>query len=293
MTWWVVVNPAAGSREPWDERVRRCLRGLDLEAEVRTSESGEHLRQLVAEGVAAGARRFVAVGGDGTVSLTADAVLSHDWDEPPTLGILPAGSGCDFVRTFGIPQDLEEAARHLTGEATYVVDVGVAEGSWGTRRWLNVLDIGVIAGTVRTAERVTRRLGRYRYKAAFWLTLPLFPTTRITLEMERRTFEGKANTVVLANGQYFGFNMNVAPRASPADGLLDVQVFTGPKTTALGLLPKVSRGRHLAHPRVTRFRSAEVAVATDRPWPIEVDGDYLGETPVRVHLEPRSLKIKV
>ncbi|MBM3695016.1 MAG: diacylglycerol kinase family lipid kinase [Actinobacteria bacterium] len=293
MTWWVVVNPAAGTREPWEARVRRCLQELGLDAVVGVSSSAAHLRELVAAGVAAGARRFVAVGGDGTVSLTADALLGHPWEQPPTLGILPAGSGCDFVRTFGIPQQLEAAARHLTGEGTCPIDVGVAEGAWGRRRFLNVLDIGVIAATVRTAERATRRLGRFRYKAAFWATLPLFRTTRLTIELERRTFEGRANTVVVANGQYFGFNMNVAPRASPSDGLLDVQVFTGPKTSALVLLPKVSRGRHLAHPLVTRFRSATVEVTTAHPWPIEVDGDYLGETPVRVGLEPGALRLKV
>ncbi len=293
MTWWVVVNPTAGAREDWETRVRRLLEGLGLEAEVRVSASADHMRALVAEGIDAGARRFVAVGGDGTVSLIADALLGHQWDEPPTLGILPAGSGCDFVRTFGLPQDLEEAARHLIGEATYLADVGVAEGAWGVRRFLNVLDIGVIAATVRTAQGITRHMGRFRYKAAFWLTLIPFHATRVTLQLERSTFVGKANTVVVANGQYFGFNMNVAPRASPGDGLLDVQVFTGPKTSALVLLPKVSRGRHLAHPLVTRFRSASVAVSTARPWPIEVDGDYLGETPLRVWLEPQSLRIKV
>jgi diacylglycerol kinase (ATP) len=293
MTWWVVVNPAAGTREQWEERVRCSLDRLGLEAVINVSDSADHLRRLVAEGIEAGATRFVAVGGDGTVSLVTDALLSRAWAEPPTLGVLPAGSGCDFVRTFRFSQVLEEAAEHLVGDATYAVDVGVAEGAWGVRRFLNVLDIGVIAATVRTAERATRRLGRLRYKAAFWATLPFFKTTRITLEMERRTFYGRANTVVLANGQYFGFNMNVAPRASPADGLLDVQVFTGPKTSALALLPKVSRGRHLAHPLVKRFRSGAVAVATERPWPIEVDGDYLGETPVRVRVEPGAIRLKI
>jgi diacylglycerol kinase (ATP) len=98
---------------------------------------------------------------------------------------------------------------------------------------------------------------------------------------------------VFANGQYFGFNMNVAPRASPSDGLLDVQVFVGPKTSALSLLPKVSRGRHLAHPLVHRFRAGQATVVTDRPWPIEVDGDYLGETPITVRVEPHALRLKV
>lgn len=293
MSWWVVVNPAAGTRQAWEDRVSRSLEAHGVPAVVNVSESADHLRELVAAGVAAGATRFVAAGGDGTVSLVADAILRHPWQSPPTLGVLPAGSGCDFVRTFRFSQVLEEAADHLTGEGILPIDVGVAEGSWGTRRFLNVLDVGVVAATVRTAEGPTRRLGRFRYKAAFWVTLPLFHTTRLTVEMERRTFSGRANTVVIANGQYFGFDMNVAPRASPSDGLLDVQVFTGPKTSALSLLPKVSRGRHLAHPLVHRFRSGVATVVTERPWPIEVDGDYLGETPVTVRLEPGALLLKV
>lgn len=293
MTWWAVVNPAAGTRQQWEDRVRRCLDERGLAAEVASSESAAHLRELVAAGIQAGATRFVAAGGDGTVSLVVDTLLQHPWPSPPILGVLPAGSGCDFVRTFGFSQVLEEAADHLLGEAVVPVDVGVAEGSWGTRRFLNVLDIGVVAATVRTAEGATRRLGRWRYKAAFWATLPLFRTTRLTIEMERRTFTGRANTAVFANGRYFGFNMNVAPRASVSDGLLDVQVFTGPKTSALSLLPKVTRGRHLAHPLVHRFRSEAAKVSTERPWPIEVDGDYLGETPITLRVERRALNFKV
>jgi diacylglycerol kinase (ATP) len=293
MSWWVIVNPAAGTRQQWEERVCSALEVRRLDAVVNSSQSADHLRELVAAGVAAGATRFVAAGGDGTVSLVADAVLSHPWAAPPTLGVLPAGSGCDYIRTFRFSQVLEEAADHLAGEETLLVDVGVAEGAWGVRRFLNVLDIGVIAATVRTAEGPARHLGRFRYKAAFWLTLVPFRTTRLTVEMERRTFAGRANTVVFANGQYFGFDMNVAPRASPSDGLLDVQVFVGPKTSALSLLPKVSRGRHLAHPLVRRFRAGSATVVTERPWPIEVDGDYLGETPITVRVEPRALRLKV
>jgi diacylglycerol kinase (ATP) len=293
MTWWVVVNPAAGTHQPWESRVRDALAGRGLEAVVNVSESADHLRELVAAGVAAGATRFVAAGGDGTISLVADTLLSHAWGAPPVLGILPAGSGCDFIRTFRFSQVLEEAAEHLVGEQTLPVDVGIAEGSWGVRRFVNVLDIGVIAATVRMAEGPTKWLGRFRYKAAFWISLPLFHTSRLTINMGRRTFAGRANTAVFANGQYFGFNMNVAPRASPSDGLLDIQVFTGPKISALSLLPKVTRGRHLAHPLVHRFRAEAATVVTERPWPIEVDGDYLGETPVTVRIDPRALLLKV
>ena len=77
----------------------------------------------------------------------------------PELGILPAGSGSDFVRTFGFSQRLEEAVIHLTGRETYPVDVGVLEGAWGTRYFLNAADVGVLGATVQTAERLSRRWG--------------------------------------------------------------------------------------------------------------------------------------
>jgi diacylglycerol kinase (ATP) len=293
MTWWVIVNPSAGSREQTVSRVQGALDRLGIGADLQVSESAADIRRLVDAGVALGASRFAAAGGDGTVSLVADAILSHAWERPPTLAILPTGSGCDFIRTFGISQVLEEAAGLLLGESTVALDVGVAEGAWGVRRFVNVLDVGVIAATVRTAERATRRLGRLRYKAAFWITLPLFRTTRLMLTGDRQSFQGRANTLVLANGRYFGFNMNVAPDACPNDGLLEVQVFTGPKTSALRLLPKVTRGQHLSHRLVTRFQSSSIAVETERPWPIEVDGDYLGETPLRVRIESGTLLLKI
>jgi diacylglycerol kinase family enzyme len=63
MTWWVVVNPAAGTHQQWEPRVRRALESRGLQAVVNVSESAEHLRELVAAGVAAGATRFVAAGG--------------------------------------------------------------------------------------------------------------------------------------------------------------------------------------------------------------------------------------
>jgi diacylglycerol kinase (ATP) len=293
MTWWTIVNPAAGSRERVERRVHAALEERSIPAEVVASESPEHLRSLVEEGISGGAERYLAVGGDGTVSLMADALPQHRWNEPPVIGVLPAGSGCDLIRSVGMPQSLEEAAAHLEGDATYSIDVGVAEGEWGTRRFLNVLDVGVIAGTVRAAERITRRLGKLRYKAAFWLTLPFFRAARLDLTMDRQSFQGKALAVAVANGQYFGFGMNIAPKAALGDGFLEVQAFSCWKWAALSLFPRVKRGSHLSHRAVRRYRSTSVTIETDRPWPIEVDGDYLGETPVTVRIEPGVLRFKI
>lgn len=296
MTWWALVNPGAGNGAAEADlaaRIRAALADHDVDASIHVTLSADHLRDLVRRGAEEGATRFLAVGGDGTASLVTDALMHLPWDEPPTLGILPAGSGSDFVRTFGFSQKLEETVRHLTGDEAYLVDVGRLEGSWGVRHFLNVADVGVLAATVERAERMTRRWGALRYKLAFWLALPGFAKGPISVRTERRAFEGEAITVVLANGQYFGAGVNIAPRATLMDGVLDVQVFTVSKARIPLLYRKATRGLHLGDPGVQRYRAAEVTVETSSPWPIEVDGDYLGETPVRVSVLPGALRFKI
>jgi YegS/Rv2252/BmrU family lipid kinase len=293
MNWLGVLNPGARDAAKARARASAALSTAGIESEVRVSESPEHLRELVAGASRAGADGVIAIGGDGTVSMVADALLAGRPQEPPLLGILPAGSGCDFIRTFGIPQDIEAAARHLTGDATYLADAAVVEGSFGRRHFVNAADLGVLGAAVKRAEGLTRRLGNARYLAAFWLVLPGFRRTRVRVVTERRTVEADALAIVLANGQFFGTNLNIAPKATLVDGVLDVQVFSCSRLQAIPIVRKARHGLHLRHPAVTRFSAADIEITTHRPWPIEVDGDYLGETPVRVRVLPGALRIKI
>lgn len=293
MNWYAIVNPAAGSIGDVLPRVRAALDARSVEAEIEVSASAADLAARVGAAADAGHTRFLAVGGDGTASLVVDALLRRDWADPPTVGILPAGSGSDFVRTFGFSQRLEDAVPHLSGDTTYPVDVVAVEGSWGVRRAINAVDAGVLGATVRRAERLTRRLGRFRYHAAFWLALPVFRPGRVRLTMGERSWEGTAVTVVLANGQFFGGGVNIAPKAALSDGLLDVQVFACSRLRAVMLHPKAIRGLHLRDPAVRRFQAAEVLLESERPYPVEVDGDFLGETPVRVRVERAAIRFKI
>jgi YegS/Rv2252/BmrU family lipid kinase len=293
MTWWTLLNPGAGGKVNVRDRVTRALSNHGVDAEIQVTENADHLQALVDRGCEEGATHFLAVGGDGTASLVVDALLRREWQTPPVLGILPAGSGSDFVRTFGIPQDPEGAVAHLTGPEVYPVDVGVVEGSFGTRHFLNAVNVGLLAATVQRAERLSRRLGGLRYRAAFWMTLPRFDTFEGRVATERHTFAGRAATIVLANGQFFGGGVNIAPRSALADALLDVQVFAISKWQVPLLYRKAMRGLHLRHPAVKRYRSGRLEIDAERHLPVEVDGDFLGLTPISVHMKPRAIRFKI
>ncbi|MGH9167949.1 MAG: diacylglycerol/lipid kinase family protein, partial [Acidimicrobiia bacterium] len=188
---------------------------------------------------------------------------------------------------------MERAAVHLRGEQTYLADVGVLEGAWGRRHFLNVAQAGIGAATVATAERLPRRLGARRYLLSFWMTLPGFRRTEIELQAGARAYRGAATNVVLANAQYFGGGMNIAPRANLVDGRLDIQIFTGPKREAVTLIPRIRRGLHLTHPSVRRLSAEEFTLRSDRPWPVEADGEPVGETPLSGRVLAGAIRLKI
>ena len=291
--WLVLVNPHAGKGRTARDRAERALDHREIPADFAVVDGLDALRSVVAEAAQDGRDRFVAVGGDGSVNAVVNELMAHEWPAPPTLGILPAGTGCDLLRTFGISQKLEDAADHLSGDQTYLVDVGVVMGEWGRRHFINVGDAGVIGAAAQKAAGINPRWGSLRYVAALLRALPGFKRGRVQVDGGGRSFEGEAIAVVFANGQFFGGGFNIAPRATLVDGMLDVQIITAKKREALRLVPKVARGLHLTDRAVRRFTASEVRVETAVPWPVEIDGEYVGNTPVLARVQGGRIALKI
>ncbi len=291
--WWVIANPYSGKRGEVAARARAALTSRSVSFELKESKSPSHLAELVHEGLAAGATHFAGVGGDGTAHLMVNALMRAELAEAPTLAILPAGSGSDFIRTFALPRRIEDAVDHLLTDADYPCDVGHLSGDFGERYFLNVADIGVAAASVGITERLPRWLGTVRYGIGFWLTLARFPTANVRLTAGKRTYEGPAINVVVANGQYFGGGMNVAPNATVMDGMFDLQVFEGPRRLAFSIMPRVVRGTHLRHKAVRHFVADSFHLECDGKWPVEADGEVLGKGSVTGTIVPNAVRFKI
>ena len=291
--WLVLVNPHAGRGRSAKAHALAVLRSHSVPAEVLEVDGLTALRGAVRAAAAADRRRLVAVGGDGTVNAVLNEIMAHGWKAAPLLGILPTGTGCDLLRTFGIGPGLDSAAARLVEGTPYPVDVGLAIGEWGRRYFLNVASAGATAHAARTAQRIPGRLGSFRYVAAVAASLPSWRRIDARVEAGRREFSGPALTVVVANAQFFGGGFNIAPRASMVDGLLDVQVITSRRREVGALMRKARGGDHLADPGVRRFVTPEARIETDPPWPVEVDGEPIGRTPLLVRLEAGGLRLMI
>lgn len=290
--WIAIVNRSAGMRPVSSSVVDSALANAEVEATVVTPRTAEEARDAVERAVKEGMTNYISVGGDGTASLIVNALMNAGAVDP-VLAILPAGTGCDLIRTFGIPQNIEGAARHLATDNTYPIDVGVLEGEWGTRFFINVAQTGVGAAAAETASSLPRWFGPLRYPLSFAVRLTRFPRALVAVTTQRRTLEQPALAVILANAQFFAGGWNVAPKATMVDGVLDVQIIESSKPRVSALAAKIIKGNHLSDRAVRPSRAAEFTVESDVPWPVEADGDYLGSTPFSGRVIPAAIRLKI
>jgi diacylglycerol kinase (ATP) len=300
----VIANPRAGRGKvdaalPQVERVLRDA-GLGYRI-VRTTHPG-HATQAARDALLGGERYLVAVGGDGTVHEVVNGMVQDGQPIAPdaVLGVVAAGSGCDFVRSFGLPGDAARAARQLVGDQVRSIDVGTVTCADGdatrTRYFVNIAEAGLGGAVVARAAGLKgfgRFLGGARYAAGFWLTLPGFRPAAVQLDADGQAFGWRAFNVVVANCRFYGGGMQISPKSDPGDCLLDVLVMTGPKSDAFTTLPKVYSGTHLPHRNIAELRAGRILLDADRPFLVEADGEMLGTTPASFGIIPSGVRLKV
>jgi YegS/Rv2252/BmrU family lipid kinase len=294
MTWWVIVNPTAGRPGEVTTYVRNILTTHGVESEVHESKSPEHVREIIAAGHDIGVRQFAGVGGDGTAHMLLNTLMQLEWESPPGLAILPAGSGSDFIRTFSLPRTVESMVPRLLSDDWHTTDILRIEGSFGTVYSLNAIEAGVGAAATSAAKSFPRRVEEMRYTIAFLFTLPLFRSEMVKVSVDdHKQVVGKAIEIVIANGQFFGGGMNVAPQANVSDGLADVQVFLGGRSKALTVMPKMVKGKHLNNKNLQYISGRSIQLQLPDDWPIEADGEILGNGSISVTVLPKAIEFKI
>jgi YegS/Rv2252/BmrU family lipid kinase len=291
---YVIANPRAGrgtAGEAWEDLLR-ALHGRGLDPVGDLTQHPGHATELAERARRDGRELVVAAGGDGTVHEVVNGLLAHGpGPDVPSLGLVPFGSGCDYVKTFGIPTDLEGAVARIASATPRVVDAGEITFDGGRRLFMNIAEVGIGPEVVDRAARLPRSLGGAVYFVAFWMTLPRFVRRRAVVTIDAETYEGPMMNLVVAIGQVFGGGMRVAPQADPSDGLFDVQVHHGSKPDYVMGIPKVYKGTHLPHPKIREARGATVEVSCDPPALVEADGEVLGRTPATLRVLPGALRV--
>lgn len=286
----VIVNPAAGRGHGAKilSSVREAFSKHGVTQVITTTEAISE-RKLALDAISAGATTIVCVGGDGTASNVANAILSSRTDV--RLGIIPAGTGNDFARTLGVTRsDLNAIAARSIIPSDDRMDVGRIEENYFLNSAGFGFDVAVLQGLARA-----RWLGNnlvYFYSALTGILN--FGGVHASVESPQARARNLYLLVVIANGSRFGGGLRVAPHATVTDGELDV-VFIRDASRArrLRMLSAATRGTHIRFGEVTVDRVRRIEFRFDDPPFYESDGELhrAASSVIPVKCHARALRV--
>jgi len=283
----LILNPAAGRG-----MVSRVESGL-LKAvgeqlgdvQVHRTESHGHATQI-AKTLKQENSLVVIAGGDGTIYETVNGLVGGNC----TLGIIPIGSGNDFVKMLALPLNYEKAIEVIKGGRTMTMDLGKVGDSY----FANGLGMGFDADVVIETHKVKKLRGHMIYLYSVLRALQHYRNRAITLTVDGKTEDRQVFMINVGNGEYLGGGFYLTPGAKIDDGILDVCIIQNlTLREVLMHLPKAMKGRHILLPQVQFFRAKELVVESAEGIPVHADGELLSTNFKRVEISivPGALKV--
>jgi YegS/Rv2252/BmrU family lipid kinase len=243
----------------------------------------------------------VAVGGDGTLNEVVNGFF-HNGAPIPTstkLAMVPLGSGGDFRRTMRIPLDTQGAIQVINEGLVRRLDVGAvtyqtAEGNTATRHFINIADAGLPGDVVYRVNKGSKRLGNATYMVGGLMSLLTYKNKPMTVVIDGTSYElPAAQQVVVANCQYYGGGMRMAPSASPTDGVFDViLVGDAGKVETMRGMNDFRNGKHLdqTNPKLQLIYGKRISVTSSEKVRLDVDGEDPGFLPALFEIQPGAIE---
>lgn len=295
----IVLNPHAGSGragkmwrdlEPllWDQLGELLVAITDKPGDVAM-----HLDKARA----AGMRRVISIGGDGTnhALINALADLNAKYPDAPQMvyGNVPIGTGRDWARGTGIPfDDPVAAARWIATAQPQPTDIGKLTQPNSVEYFLNIASAGLGGEVVKRVER-TKPRRPWTFMVSTLGAIITGGTDPVQVEIDGQPwYDGNAYSVVVANGTTFGHGMKIAPNAQVRDGWFDVVLIKGiSKLAVLAAFQRVYSGTHLTHPGVMSAKAKSVRVRGAAGLPVELDGELAHGGDLTFTIQPGLLSL--
>lgn len=284
----IIINPSAGRKTAVLAELNQVFRSTDIRWSVEiTHEEGDGVR-IAQQLVERGAQIVAVYGGDGTISEVATGLAGTQ----TALAILPGGTGNVLAYEFGLPHDYIAAAQLLVGEHDIrLVDMGAI----GNRKFLLRAGVGFEAMAVeRTPRKLKDRFGLLAYGIGGLQALIESHAVGYALELDGQIHVTQGMVCTVANSGHLGIpGLRLSPKVDVQDGLLDVFVLRRVDLKLIMQIISENIVDTLGMQKIQHWQVKQVKIQANPPQTVQVDGDNLGMTPIKIRCLPQSLHVIV
>lgn len=296
--WFVIVNPTSGngaSKKKWPF-IKKTLLTQNFSFEFSITEHKNHAIEIVQTAIKKGYIQFICVGGDGTLHTIVNGILSLNPSNlnDIKLGIIPIGTGNDWVKTYHIPLNYKKAIAIIKYQHTVYQDIGkiTISNSNEIVFFNNLTGIG-FDGYVVNKVHSFKYLGFLAYLTGALVSITSFKKPILKIEFNNSKIEQKTLMLLIGICNYSGGGMQLTKNANPVDGLFDVSLVKNVNlfqviTNILGLF----NGKITSKKFVKTFKTNQLKVSvTDKNKTyIQADGELIGTGNFTVSILPKALQ---
>jgi len=252
------------------------------------SPKSESLHESIEKSLPADTTDLVAIGGDGTIN----ACLNIIYDKNIALGIIPTGTGNDFIKTIDIGSDLESHIETIVNGKARRIDIGDCNG----RKFINGVGIGfdgqIVYDNIYSKSLLT---GHAKYYSHVLRILGSYRSRLFIFEIDEKPIEEQLIIMAIHNGTTFGGGFKLNPDGIIDDGFLNIcTIGRIPGWKRFFKIGKLSFGQHGSMKEVKFYKGKRVTIASNpKSLKAHIDGEYLGEPPFQIKIIPDAIGILV
>lgn len=298
--WFVILNPHAGSgRGKRDQKeILHILKKADISFSLAISEFPKHTVELTIQAIKDGFRNLIVAGGDGTLNEAVNGIYTQNYCLPEeiVIGMIPVGTGNDWIKTFGIPNQYKAAAKIILQGQTMHQDIGRITFNNGnsaqTCYFANMAGFGFDALVAEKTNRLKNlgKKGIALYLEALGSSLFNYQTGKMRIEIDGKEIEELIFSVSIGIGKFNGGGMMQAPAAIPDNGLFQVTIIR--KIGIFGILRNLAglySGEFVKDRRVSTHPATHISISAAQNIAGEADGEILGDNKFQIEMLSQKL----
>ena len=281
-SWFIIVNPIAGNLKfstAW-KKIQLLLDVRKINYSFAVTLYSRHEVELVQNAIQKGFRNIISVGGDGTLHHVVNGIMIQRYVKSSdiTIGVIPLGTGNDWIKTYNIPNNIEKAIELIHYKKTILQDIGVANTENNKVSYFNnVAGLGYDGYTVNKLKKM-KSFGAVAYLLSGLAGFLFYKKTIFKINFNSKSIETNCLMTMVGVCKFSGGGMQFTKDVNTTDGLLDITIVKNLNIFDLiSNIKKLYNGHIVHHKKVETYKTDIITVIPQASKPyIQADGELIG-----------------